>query len=857
ISGELGQPQSDPSQAGGDMPHPEKNQAVVPGGVNQRICALRRQSWIQKVLEQVIDLPRQWVTPSEVVPVAVLAVQRYLLEDEPHDMDPKPPLYCFDVTISDGVYQEKCYLDPSLNSLVYKNILRVGIEVRISRVSCIYNEKRVGQGILCIVNVLCGEMLDSVSLDTPFRNSAHREVPERPLRGGKSHYLPLWNNEDPYGDIWLNNKQPEEYDFNNTKIISLSQLEMTWANRKSFPALLVRILHKSKLRYYGKPDKKMIEPYQTFLEVADSSGTVSVIMWNTLCPEWYKSLHVGLVLLLQDYSVKKSYPFRMQPVPVDPQIKLISSMEICLNIRDPPNNITIIPENQVKPEWRLPKLNHRFVTRSELDKLPNNSICDVIGVLVFVGRVQRSKKKDSREDFWSYRWIHIADGTSEQPFIVELFSTSQPEIFEHIYPMTYFMCTQLKVTRNDAQVPKLLYLTTTNESHMVITGHKGQPYTDDAKVKKFIQWVKTKNDSGEVKNTVMGGYYPYPPVPETFSKYSSSCKVESLLTAISEVKAELEDLQYREQKRIAIQGIISVIKYVPPDRATESASASETLQNANRPSTSEAARKESQSQEKDGKRHHDDGSGSSQCCHSAEASSGPVTKKTIMQTPSGKQIPVPQPETSSQTKGSKPSMPSSSNGRENSSGAFIARARKTISDKWESQLWREKKFCLTDHLHYSQVYPESIPRKFSFEHRHFLSRQFNSQPAKYILPEGRVPKLENFKSARSLGHFELTILGLNHEIAIDVAFLPMYSLQDSRTSQVDTLLTCMNYSCVYPKPSTGSEKLTGSRVFAGDIIKAVSKLDRARVICILDICSLGNNKAEVYLHKIYKPNKTS
>uniref|UniRef100_A0A8C6DYM8 RPA1 related single stranded DNA binding protein, X-linked n=1 Tax=Moschus moschiferus TaxID=68415 RepID=A0A8C6DYM8_MOSMO len=760
ISGELGQPQSDPSQAGGDMPHPEKNQAVVPGGVNQRICALRRQSWIQKVLEQVIDLPRQWVTPSEVVPVAVLAVQRYLLEDEPHDMDPKPPLYCFDVTISDGVYQEKCYLDPSLNSLVYKNILRVGIEVRISRVSCIYNEKRVGQGILCIVNVLCGEMLDSVSLDTPFRNSAHREVPERPLRGGKSHYLPLWNNEDPYGDIWLNNKQPEEYDFNNTKIISLSQLEMTWANRKSFPALLVRILHKSKLRYYGKPDKKMIEPYQTFLEVADSSGTVSVIMWNTLCPEWYKSLHVGLVLLLQDYSVKKSYPFRMQPVPVDPQIKLISSMEICLNIRDPPNNITIIPENQVKPEWRLPKLNHRFVTRSELDKLPNNSICDVIGVLVFVGRVQRSKKKDSREDFWSYRWIHIADGTSEQPFIVELFSTSQPEIFEHIYPMTYFMCTQLKVTRNDAQVPKLLYLTTTNESHMVITGHKGQPYTDDAK-------------------------------------------------------------------------------------------------NANRPSTSEAARKESQSQEKDGKRHHDDGSGSSQCCHSAEASSGPVTKKTIMQTPSGKQIPVPQPETSSQTKGSKPSMPSSSNGRENSSGAFIARARKTISDKWESQLWREKKFCLTDHLHYSQVYPESIPRKFSFEHRHFLSRQFNSQPAKYILPEGRVPKLENFKSARSLGHFELTILGLNHEIAIDVAFLPMYSLQDSRTSQVDTLLTCMNYSCVYPKPSTGSEKLTGSRVFAGDIIKAVSKLDRARVICILDICSLGNNKAEVYLHKIYKPNKTS
>lgn len=31
--------------------------------------------------------------------------------------------------------------------------------------------------------------------------------------------------------------------------------------------------------------------------------------------------------------------------------------------------------------------------RSELDDMPENSICDVIGVLVFVGRVQRLKKK--------------------------------------------------------------------------------------------------------------------------------------------------------------------------------------------------------------------------------------------------------------------------------------------------------------------------------------------------------------------------------------------------------------------------------------------------------------------------------
>ncbi|XP_045852216.1 RPA-related protein RADX isoform X1 [Meles meles] len=851
MSGESGQPQAGPSQTGLDFPNPERNRAGVPGGVIRRAGSHGRRSWIQKVLEQVTDSPLQWVTPSEVVPVAVLAVQRYLLEDEPRDTIPKPPLYCYDVTISDGVYQEKCYLDPSLNFLVYKNILKVGIEMKICRVSCLYNEKRLGQGILCIDNVHCGKTLETISLETPFRNSAHKEVPERPLRGGRSHYLALWNNEDPYGDIWLTNKQPEEHNFNNTKIISLSHLEMTWTNRRNFPALLVRILHKSKLRYYGKPDKKMIEPYQTFLEVADSSGTVSVIMWNALCPEWYKSLRVGLVLLLQDYSVKKSYPFRMQPLPVDPDIKLISTMEICLNLRDPPNNIIIIPEKQVKPEWRLPKLNHRFITRSELDDMPKNHICDVIGILVFVGRVQRSKKKESREDFWSYRWIHIADGTSEEPFIVELFSTSQPEIFENICPssrsMTYFVCTQLKVVRNDTRVPKLLYLTTTNESRVFITGHRNQPYINDVKVKNFIHWIKTRTETEEVKNTVIGGYYPYPPVPENFSKYSSSIKVESLLTAISEVRKEIEDLQYREQKRIAIQGIITVIKYVPHTSATESASASETLRNANQPSTSQASRRENQSQERDNnKRHQDDDPTNSQCFQTGCTSLSPTKKKRILQGPHAKLVPVPQPETSAQTKG-----------QESASTSTAGKAKRTITERWESQLWKEKKFGLVDHLNYSHVYPESIPRRFIFEQRKFLIEQFNSQPAKYVPPEGRPPNLEDFKSALSLGHFEVTILGLNHEIAIDVAFLPMYCPEDLRTSQIDTLLTCMNYSCVYPQADTANDTLAGSRALASDIIKAASRLDRVHIVGILDICNLGNNKVEVYLHRIYIPTTNS
>lgn len=100
--------------------------------------------------------------------------------------------------------------------------------------------------------------------------------------------------------------------------------------------------------------------------------------------------------------------------------------------------------------------------------MPSNSACDVIGLVTFVGRVERVKSKGTKgkicsrylwlenlskaadfhlsfwrstlfpflapEKHWTYRWIHAVDGTSDRPFILEVFSSSQPEVFNRICP---------------------------------------------------------------------------------------------------------------------------------------------------------------------------------------------------------------------------------------------------------------------------------------------------------------------------------------------------------------------------------------------------------------------------------------
>nr|XP_048721336.1 RPA-related protein RADX isoform X4 [Caretta caretta] len=774
-------------------------------------------SWIQRLCNEVLRSSQLSVSLAEAPPVAVVAVERYMAESPPPPSSsssggalPKPPApaYCYDVTLADGSRREKCYLAPPLNALVQRGALRAGGRLRLTRCSYLYDEKKLSSGFLCL------ERLD-VLRDPPDLPPGGREPDQQrrpPLKGGRSHYLPLWNNEDPYGDIWLASRPPERVDIDVSKLTSLGHLEMNWRSRIHFSPLLVRILHKARLRYYGKPDKKLDIPYQAYFEVADSSGMMSMVLWNSLCPEWYNSMKIGTVLLLEQYGIKTSYPFKTQPTPGDSQMKRFTTIEISLNVRDPPTKINIIPEKMVKPEWRLPEVRYRFVTRSELDNLPNNHSCDIIGLVIFVGRAERTRKREYSEDFWIHRWAHVVDGTSDQPFILELFATSQPDVFEHIHPMTYLVCTQMRVVRDITEnTPRALYLTTSNESQMFITGwHKGQPYTRDAKVKNFIQWIKTQSEADQMKKTVIGGYCPFPPAPNTFLKYCKNNKVESVLKAISEMEREIEDLHYREHKRFAVQGIISAIKYV--SYAAEDASGVEPIQ---------------------------------------EDRDQSASQKTIKNTGMSKDC---------VTKGKKRSH-----------------RNKEANSVLDSQ-------CASLE---QQQHPRMLTRKSRIKRK--IEHRTEPENLHEFQQEDSVPK-QNILTEPDTSQPDR---GINHDVAIDVAFPPMFCPEDPHLFRIediqnDMLLSCMSCISVCQQDTTSNQKLydtfplsmvsqllplhaqcsTGRhwspstapvkkpKKTEDETVKAAVDLDRQHVICILDICRLGEDKVEVFLNKIYKIMET-
>lgn len=180
-------------------------------------------SFLQRTLEQLSSRQCLKLTAEESTPVAVIALQRYLLGqgEGQQPQQGETDSYTYDVTVTDGVWRAKCLVSPCLNHLVHTNTLRTGTDISITQCSFVYNEKILGHGYICIEKLTCGAeasvvlpgVKDAGSLPILVKHGMERSVllqSDVPLQVSRKHYLSLWNNDDPEGDIWASGPPPSD-----------------------------------------------------------------------------------------------------------------------------------------------------------------------------------------------------------------------------------------------------------------------------------------------------------------------------------------------------------------------------------------------------------------------------------------------------------------------------------------------------------------------------------------------------------------------------------------------------------------------------------------------------------------------
>ncbi|KAM3591172.1 uncharacterized protein V6R79_024076 [Siganus canaliculatus] len=517
--------------------------------------------------------------------LSVVELQRYTRDQGSSIYFPQAVLSgedLYDITLTDGDCRLRVTLDPGLNRQVERNALRPGSTLR----DAVFAVAMAAQLPECTGASAAGHSYrllraevappthhqdqdqdqdqDSRSREDwdrlPWFGSADPAGSPVPLRASRSLFLPLWNNVDPSGDEWRETppteeeEQEEEEEEGRRPSVTVSQLRQSFLSGRHGVAmgtvqhqLIVRVVRKSQLTFYGRADRNCDCPYKALLEVCDHTGSVCVVLWNSVCVAWYRCLKPGDIISLRRYRVKRRY--QAQP----------DDIEISVNSRNPAARIVLLPESSVSPEHLPPAADYNFYTSQQL--LDRPAVCDVIGLLTFSGRSERIRSKDGKgAELMEYRWLRLEDGASSRPIMVKLFSTSQPECHRKLLPLSVVVCTNLKPIRVDSSS----FLTNTTYTQVYCTGlghHSQMSYRKLRPVQQFLRWLRRQDDGQVLSRALIGGFFSYPPPPFSLETFMKERRGEPGFLRGAELRLEMDRLCYRERRTFCIQATVTVVTY--------------------------------------------------------------------------------------------------------------------------------------------------------------------------------------------------------------------------------------------------------------------------------------------------------
>uniref|UniRef100_A0A672Y7V9 RPA-related protein RADX-like n=1 Tax=Sphaeramia orbicularis TaxID=375764 RepID=A0A672Y7V9_9TELE len=498
----------------------------------------------------------------------------------------------YDVILTDGHCRLQVTVDPPLRRLVETNVLRRGVALRHASFSPaltaqlpqssgasedgadsyrLVSAEVIGQDEEDDQGGGVSQVDDWTSL--PWFRTMDSTGHVLPLRANRTVFLPLWNNTDFIGAGWreappTDDDDDDDADAEEAEVrrasVTVAELRTAFlSGHRSVTGgvvrkqLIGRIVNKSRLMYYGRQDQNCECPYKVELDLVDPSGLVCVVLWNSVCLNWYRRLKPGDVISLSRFKVKQNYRSNTHDI------------EVSVNSRNPRAQICVLPESSVLPEDLPPAPEFTFYNSLQLLDRPHGVICDVIGLLTFSGRPERIRTKDAHgvEFFLEYRWLRLEDGSSDYPVMVKLFSTSQPDVQRQLHPLSVVVCSRVKVIRVDQHQ----YLRNTTYTQVYCTGqghHSVMGYRKLHPVRDFIRWLRSQDDRQVQSRALVGGFFVYPPPPVSLETFMKHHRGSPGFLQGAELQAEIERLCYRERRTFCIQATVTMVTHCRAGQVT-------------------------------------------------------------------------------------------------------------------------------------------------------------------------------------------------------------------------------------------------------------------------------------------------
>ncbi|ESO91966.1 hypothetical protein LOTGIDRAFT_233266 [Lottia gigantea] len=533
--------------------------------------------------------------PFSTTDFIVIKLQRYLVDPEfksQTSIDTTRYSDVFDVTLSDSTNQMKYILHPSLNHLIQNYQLSVGSLIKLKKCSVHFDESDLESYDMVIIHQLdiTGQRSitpDEVNLPWYPETNLKQQV-DHPLAGGRRYYIDVWST----GYIDLSSSQHSISDIQkgnyeeNRKVYGdyygLKDICKKWKTLQgSKPAIVVQILKISRLLHYVKTGKSERYPFQLHMLIGDITGCCTAVLWNSLPIKYLNILKEGMCILLQMFTVKKSYHSSSR-WKVGEEYGNIFEIDININAHHPMTVLKIIDRTSISDNV-IPSLQYHFLTRKKLRSIYDNTMCDVIGYVQFVGRMGRELMKNRLEGdsgcYWISRWVHVVDHTSYKPIMIQLYRPNQYSLFDNLKAGDILICRHLRVIQDlqlltNSKQKRHLYLSSVAETQIsvfqanTITDNLPDALSDQPIVNQFIKWYRT-NQSKELLHCKYGGYFTYPPLPDNLDDFKTQHS-DYEITNSTMWKFTKDSLVYRQHTRLYVQAVLVQIQFICNKLATVS-----------------------------------------------------------------------------------------------------------------------------------------------------------------------------------------------------------------------------------------------------------------------------------------------
>ncbi|PVD25995.1 hypothetical protein C0Q70_13663 [Pomacea canaliculata] len=390
--------------------------------------------------------------------------------------------------------------------------------------------------------------LDNLSLsDIPWHpgNEVQKEL--HPLASSRGYYLDLWSNADVECFSHANATIHSDLgDVTSTDLYTLKEIIRKWKDIQSLkPHLLVRVMRRSRLVHYARPDKQDKWPFQLPVVVGDHTGCCVAIFWNVLGPQYLNHLSEGQVLLLRNFRVKPKFPLPQHLLWRQPGLPWYD-VDLSLNPHHPIGEITLLDDSVLDDlvDTDLPLPASNFVTRKQLSSIPDNYICDIAGVITFVSITQRERmkvKQGACGGFWIKRWVFIQDYSSSCPTVIELFRGTQKQLFEeNLIPGMLMVCRNVRVVHGldhlqTSHQCRFVFVTSTNDTQIYVHNTevaRDYPFGQDTTLQAILIWAQDADCEIIPDRRLQQIFFSYPPLPVSLQTLSEQKnKLESMTDA--------------------------------------------------------------------------------------------------------------------------------------------------------------------------------------------------------------------------------------------------------------------------------------------------------------------------------------